>query len=82
MRSGPQAYGSRPPPGYRGPGRRRLDHLQVGAQPGALRSLQRLATNELAATEPDQARKLRSQADAIYQELGLPRPPNPVTLEG
>ncbi len=61
--------------------RRALDiaeRLQIAPQ--RARVLDELAS-VLAATDPAQAQELRSQADAIYQELDLPRPPNPVTLE-
>jgi tetratricopeptide (TPR) repeat protein len=62
--------------------RRALDiaeRLQIAPQ--RARALDELAT-VLAATEPGRAHGLRSQADAIYQQLDLPRPANPVTLEG
>jgi DNA-binding SARP family transcriptional activator/tetratricopeptide (TPR) repeat protein len=54
------------------------DRLQVAPQEA--RALDELA-KVLAATDPSQASELRSRADAIYQELDLPRPANPVTLE-
>jgi DNA-binding SARP family transcriptional activator/tetratricopeptide (TPR) repeat protein len=56
--------------------RRALDiaeRLQIAPQ--RARALDELAT-VLAATEPHQAQELRSRADEIYQELGLPRLPD------
>jgi hypothetical protein len=55
------------------------ERLQVAPQ--RARALDGLAT-VLAATDPGQADELKSRADGIYQELDLPRPANPVTLEG
>jgi tetratricopeptide (TPR) repeat protein len=62
--------------------RRALDiaeRLQIAPQ--RARALDELA-NILAATDPGQAQELRSQADAIYHALDLPRPASPVTKEG
>jgi tetratricopeptide (TPR) repeat protein len=55
------------------------DRLQVAPQQA--RALDELA-KVLVATDPSQASELRSRADAIYQELDLPRPANTATLEG
>jgi DNA-binding SARP family transcriptional activator len=73
----------------RGHNKEAVEHLQRALDiaenwqiaPHRARALDGLA-NVLASTDPDQAHKLRNQADTIYQGLGLQRPSTVQTLDG